>query len=55
MTSIQQFTTVDKLISDSEALREQFSACLDELRDAVAVLHAEIQHCRKARLTKTQN
>jgi hypothetical protein len=52
MTTIQQFTTVDKLISDSEALREQFSACVNELRDAVAELHGEIQHCRKARLTR---
>jgi hypothetical protein len=54
MTNIQQLATVDKLIEDNQALREEVAAVWEMVEQAKFVLNMAIRNRRKARLTKPQ-
>jgi hypothetical protein len=54
MTNIQQLATVDKLIEDNQALREEVAAVWEMVEQATTVLNMAIRNRRKARLTKPQ-
>lgn len=46
MTTIEQFTTTDALIAQSQALRAEFAAFVEDLSHAMANLRADVEHAR---------